>query len=76
MKRTTIMTDERVMARLRSIAERENLSLAAVIRQGLDLRIARQGERLHFLGVGRSEPGSGPTAREASEISPEPQPWR
>ena len=76
MKRTTIVADEQVMASLRAIAEREDLSLAAVIRQALELRIAWQEERLHFLGVGRSEPGSGPAGQEASEISPGPQPWR
>jgi len=76
MKRTTIVVDERVMASLRAIAEREDLSLAAVIRQALELRIGGQEERLHFLGVGRSEPGSGPAGQEASEISPGPQPWR
>ena len=32
--------------------------------------------RLHFLGVGASTSGSGPTARESADVRPEPRPWR
>ena len=74
MKRTTIMADEDVLERLRAIAVREDLSLAEVIRQGLELR-ASTGRKLGFVGAVRT---GQPTAiaDEASELAPEPAPWR
>ena len=70
------MADEETLRRLREIARREERSLADVIREALELRAAQPAKRLHFLGVGASEPGSGPTARESGDLHPEPMPWR
>lgn len=76
MQRTTIMADPETLDRLRAIAREEGRSLAEVIREALEARAARPRPRLGFLGVGASEPGKGPTAREAGEAIPEPPPWR
>ena len=76
MQRTTIMADSETLARLRQIAHEEGRSLADVIREALDQRAHQQIGRLHFLGVGASTPGSGPTARESADLRPEPASWR
>lgn len=76
MQRTTIMADPQTLARLREIAHQEGRSLAEVIREALEQRAQQPIGRLHFLGVGASEPGSGPTARESADLRPEPPPWR
>jgi hypothetical protein len=76
MQRTTIMADPEMLERLRAIARDEGRSLADVIREALEARAARPRRRLGFLGVGASKPGTGPTAREASDLIPEPPPWR
>lgn len=76
MRRTTIMADEDTLERLRDIARHEGRSLADVIREALDERARNPRPRLHFLSVGASEPGTGPTARESAELRPEPPAWR
>ncbi len=76
MKRITILADPSTLDRLRAIARDEGRSLADVIREALDRRAARPRPRPGFLRVGASEPGTGPTAREAGETVPEPPPWR
>ncbi len=76
MQRTTIMADPETLERLRAIARDEGRSLAEVIREALEARVERPRPRLGFLGVGASRPGTGPTAREAGEVTPEPKPWR
>lgn len=76
MKRTTIMADEDLLERLGRIARREGQPLAVIVREGLEMRARQPVARLHFLGVGESRTGSGPTARQASDIAPEPRPWR
>ena len=76
MQRTTIMADEATLDRLREIARDEGRSLAEVIREALEERTRRPAPRLHFLGVGASTSGSGPTARESADVRPEPRPWR
>ena len=75
-KRTTITADDLLLERLRRIARREGVSLAEVMRQGLELRAAQPPKTLHFIATGRSRPDDGPTARESSEMTPEPPPWR
>lgn len=76
MRRTTIMADPETLERLRDIAREEGRSLADVIREALEARVARPRPPLRFLGIGTSEPGTGPTAREVGEVSPTPPPWR
>ncbi|MEX2553720.1 MAG: CopG family transcriptional regulator [Actinomycetota bacterium] len=73
LKRTTIMAEEELLARLRAIARSEGVSLAEVIRQGLELR-ASGGRRFGFVGAIRSQE---PTAIvDVDNMQPEPQPWR
>lgn len=76
MQRTTIMADPETLERLRSIAREEGRSLAEVIREALEARALRPRPALRFLGIGASEPGTGPIAREAGEVTPEPPSWR
>jgi hypothetical protein len=76
MKRTTIMADEELLERLRRIARSEGRPFAEIVREGLELRAAMPAPKLHFIGVGESRPGSGPTARQSADLTPEPRPWR
>lgn len=74
MQRTTVMADDELMDRLRAVAQREGVSLAEVIRQGMEWR-ARRGHRLGLVGaVQTGKPTA--IADEAEELRPEPQPWR
>lgn len=74
MKRTTIMADEALLERLRQIAHVEELSLAEVIRQGMEMR-ARPPRPLKFLGAGKSSRRLPPVDWNADMVF-EPPPWR
>jgi hypothetical protein len=76
VKRTTIMADEELLERLRAVARRERLSLAEVIRQGLEWRAAQVGRPLRFIAAGASADPPHDTARRAGDITYEPPPWR
>jgi hypothetical protein len=76
MKRTTIMADEAVLDRLRVIARREGLSLAEVIRQGLELRARERPPRLSFIGAVASGEGMHDTASHIHEMQMMPLSWR
>jgi hypothetical protein len=76
MKRTTIMADKELLDRLQTIARQEGVSLATVVRQGLELR-ARQGHaRPKSFGVSASSDPPYDTARRADDIDFTPDPWR
>jgi hypothetical protein len=76
MKRTTIMADDELLDRLRMIAHREGVSLAEVIRQGLELRARQATRKPRFVGAGASTEPPFDTARRAGEVEYEPGPWR
>jgi hypothetical protein len=76
MKRTTIMASEELLDRLHAIARAEDISLAEVIRQGLELRAAQPAKRPRFFGSGRSTEPPYDTARRAGEIEYAPKSWR
>ena len=76
MKRTTIMAPEELLERLQVIARQENLSLAEVIRQGLEKRASQPRRRPRFIGAGRSTDAPFDTARHAGDIDYTPEPWR
>ncbi len=73
-KRTTIMADEELLERLRRIARLEGVSLAEVIRQGMEMR-AQPQRKLSFIGAGKSKPGLPPVDWNADMVF-EPPPWR
>jgi hypothetical protein len=77
MKRTTIMADEQLLDELRAIARREGLSLAEVMREGLQWRV-RQGarRRLSFIASGSDPDGPSDIAERAHELPYEPRSWR
>ena len=76
MKRTTIMADDELLERLRAVARREQLSLAEVIRQGLEWRAAQADRPLRFIGAGAAQESPYDTARQAGEIVFDPTSWR
>ena len=69
------MADEILLEQLRRIAREERISLAEVIRQGMELRVRRQPVPLSFIASGAGE-RAGTTGRDAGEIAFEPEPWR
>lgn len=74
MKRTTISAEEALLDRLRAIARRDQISLAEVMRQGLEWR-AGQSRRFSLVGAVKTGQPSA-IADEADDLHPEPQPWR
>ena len=76
MKRTTIMAPEDLLERLHTIAAREHLSLAQVIRQGLEWRASQPTRTPRFIGAGRSTEEPHDMARRAGDITYTPRSWR
>jgi len=76
MERTTIMADEDLLARARMVARREGISLAEVIRQGIELRVAQPRRRPSFIGAVASDDGPHDTAERSADIPYEPLSWR
>lgn len=76
MKRTTIMADDELLDEARRVAQREGVSLAEIIRQGIELRIRQRPRRLSFIGAFASgEPGH-TAARDSADAPFEPLSWR
>lgn len=76
MRRTTIMADDALLDRLRHIASTEGLSLAEVIREGMELRAQRSRPGVTFVGIGRSGRKGHRVAEESSELRFVPRSWR
>jgi hypothetical protein len=76
MTRTTVMADEVLLDRLRAIARAEGISLAEVIRQGMELRAQRSRPPVTFIGIGRSGRRGHRTSEKAGEMRFEPRSWR
>ena len=70
------MADEGLLERLRDIAHRDRISLAEVIRQGLELRAAQQPRRPRFIGAGAAEEPPYDMSERAGELEFEPRSWR
>ena len=68
MKRITMMVDEQLLAELRKIARDEGVSLAEVIREGLDWRARRPGRPPSFIGAVASGERGRDTAAHAHEL--------
>jgi hypothetical protein len=76
MVRTTIMAEEELLEQARATARRDGISLAEVIRQGIELRVRQPRRRPSFIGAFASgEPGH-TTARDSAEAPHEPISWR
>jgi hypothetical protein len=69
------MAEEDLLERLRAVARREGVSLATVIRQGLEWRVGEAATRPNFIGAGASSPPHD-TARRAGDAPFEPRSWR
>lgn len=75
MERTTLMLPEELRAKLKRIAANRQVSMAAVIREALDEKVASSaGRRPRSLGMGAS--GVSDTARRSADERPEPRSWR
>ena len=68
------MLPDEVRDRLRRIAAERDVSMATVIREAIDEKVARVRAWPRSLGVGAS--GATDTVRRAGEERPEPREWR
>lgn len=68
MVRTTIVADDALLDELRAIAKSEGISLAEVIRQGLEWRIRTRRRIPSFVGAVSSEGGPRDTASRDEEL--------
>jgi len=75
MRRTTIMADEDLLARLQAIARDEGKPLAEVVREALRERARTPIPPLHSVGAGRARYGVGPVDWDADGAFA-PPPWR
>jgi predicted transcriptional regulator len=74
MERTTIMLPDETRARLRRIAADRGVSMATVIREAIDEKVAAIHPHPRSIGIGESsEPD---TARRSADERPEPRSWR
>lgn len=76
MERTTIMADERLLEAARRTARREGVSLAEVIRQGIELRVRQGSGRREFIGAFASGKPGHTAARDSASGPFEPVSWR
>ena len=74
MHRTTIVTPGHVIKRLRQMAAERRTSMAALIREALEDKLASDRPRPRSLGLGAS--GHTDTAERAGEVRPQPRSWR
>jgi len=74
MQRTTIVTPEHLLKRLRQMAAERGTSMAALIREALEEKVGSHRPRPRSLGIGAS--GRRDTAQQAGEERPKPRSWR
>jgi hypothetical protein len=74
MNRTTLVLPEETRDQLRRLAADRGVSMATLIREAIDEKVAGARPKPRSLGVGAS--GSTDTARRAGEERPEPRSWR
>ena len=74
MERTTISLPRDLLQRLRRVAAERRTSMAALIREAVEEKLAGHRPRPRSLGSGAS--GHTDTARRAGDERPEPRPWR
>jgi hypothetical protein len=76
MKRTTIMADERLLDRLRDIADRRGISMAEAVRRALETWAEEQDAPPRCQGAVASEGEPFDTARRSGEMQFYPRSWR
>jgi hypothetical protein len=74
MERTTLMLPDETRDELRRIAAERGVSMASIIREAIDEKVATYRPRPRSLGIGAS--GTVDTARRAGDERPEPRAWR
>ena len=74
MHRTTIVTPEHLIVRLREMATERGTSMAELIREALEDKVANRRPRPRSLGLGAS--GHSDTAERSGEERPQPRSWR
>jgi metal-responsive CopG/Arc/MetJ family transcriptional regulator len=74
MHRTTIVTPEHLIKRLRQMAADRGTSMAELIREALEEKVGSNRPRPRSLGMGAS--GHADTAQRAGEERPQPRSWR
>ena len=70
------MADDDLLDRLRAIAHDEGVSLAEVIREGMELRVQRSRPPVTFVGIGASGKRGHHTGEKAGEMRFAPRSWR
>jgi len=76
MTRTTILAKEELLERARAVARCEGISLAEVIRQGIELRVRQPRRRPSFIGAFASGEEGHTTAGDSADAPYEPLSWR
>lgn len=74
MERTTISLPEDLLERLRLVAAERHTSMATLVREAIEEKLAGYRPRPRSLGAGAS--GRSDTARRTADERPEPRPWR
>jgi plasmid stability protein len=74
MSRTTIVAPEHLLKRLRLMAAERGTSMATLIREALEEKVANDRPRPRSLGIAAS--GHADTSERASTKRPVPCPWR
>jgi metal-responsive CopG/Arc/MetJ family transcriptional regulator len=74
VERTTLSIPGPLLERLRLAAAERRISMAELVREALEEKLATHRPRPRCLGIGAS--GYRDTARQASDERPEPRAWR
>lgn len=74
MHRTTLMLPNDVHQRLRRLAAERGVSMATVVREAIDDKLARSRPKPRSFGIGAS--GHRDTARASADLELEPRSWR
>jgi metal-responsive CopG/Arc/MetJ family transcriptional regulator len=74
MERTTVSLPDELLKRVRLMAVERHTSMASLVREALEEKVASHRPRPRSLGVGAS--GHRDTARRTAEERAEPRPWR
>ena len=74
MQRTTIVAPEELTEQLHRMAAEQGVSMATLIREALEQKVATCRPRPRSLGVGASDHRD--TARRTADERPEPRSWR